>query len=451
MVKITFVGAGSTIFAKNLLGDCLLLPALQNSEIALYDIDESRLKESQLLIETCNNNLAQGKATITTYCGEQQRIDALREADFVINAIQVGGYKPSTVIDFEIPQKFGLQQTIADTLGIGGIFRGLRTIPVMLDIAREMEEVCPHALMLNYTNPMCMVTGAMLRASAIATVGLCHSVQVCVPELLNRLGIQDIEASDIRWKIGGINHMAWLLEAVHIPTNEDLYPRFRILAQQKNEEAFTNPEKRHDDMVRFALMQHLGYYITESSEHNAEYSNFWIKQKYPTLIEKFNIPLNEYIRRCEQQIQDWESQRDKLLQDSNITHTMSKEYGAHIMNAAVTNEPYFFHGNVLNHGEIPNLPLSSCIEVPCAVDSNGVQPCYFGALPPQCAAMNMTNINVQELTIQAALSLKKEYVYHAAMLDPHTSSELSIDDIIQLCDELIEAHGTMLPKFKGAP
>lgn len=446
MKKITFIGAGSTIFVKNVLGDCFFFDSLQDIEIALYDIDPDRLRESELLIHALNKNINKNRARIQTFCGVEQRKPALANACVVINAIQVGGYKPSTVIDFEIPKQYGLRQTIADTLGIGGIFRALRTIPVMFDIARDMESVCADAWLLNYTNPMAMLTGALLRNTAIKTVGLCHSVQVCISELFKTMGITDINPIDVKHKIAGINHMAWLLEASH--NGKDLYPYLKQRAIEMNEAAFTDSSKRHKDMVRFELMKYLGYYITESSEHNAEYSNLWIKNAYPDLIEKFNIPLDEYITRCENQITAWKEQYKTLQENKNVTHEKSHEYGAYIINSLITDTPHAFHGNVLNTGLITNLPDTACVEVPCLVNRNGIQPCYVGVLPPQCAAFNQTNINVQELTIQAALTCKREHIYHAAMLDPHTSSELSADDIVSLCNDLIASHGSYLPNYK---
>lgn len=433
MPKITFLGAGSTVFAKNVLGDCICSKKLEGSDIALYDIDPVRLKESHTMLETINANLG-SPMKIKSYT---DRIESLRDAKYVINAIQVGGYDPCTITDFEIPKKFGLRQTIADTLGIGGIFRALRTIPVMLDFAADMEKVCPDAWFLNYTNPMSMLTGAMLRATNIRTVGLCHSVQVCAEHLLRFL---DMPGDDIQWNVAGINHMSWLLSITR--NGEDLYPEIKRRA------AIKNAEGKHWDMVRFDLMSHLGYYITESSEHNAEYSPFYIKSKYPELIDRYNIPLDEYPRRCVNQIADWETRRDTLLKDASLTHERSHEYASYIIDAMESDIPYRIGGNVLNKGLIENLPSDACVEVPCMVDRNGVQPTRVGRLPVQCAAMNMTNVNVHLLTIEAALTRKKEHIYHAAMLDPHTSSELSIDDIKALCDALIEAHGDWLPKYK---
>ena len=436
MVKICFIGAGSTIFAKNVLGDAMLTPSLQDAEIALYDIDENRLKESELMLQTINKNSNQNRAKIQSF---SDRKEALKDANFVINAIQVGGYKPSTVIDFEIPKKYGLQQTIGDTTGIGGIFRGLRTLPVMFDIAKDMEEVCPDAWLLNYTNPMAILTMGMMKATKIKTVGLCHSVQVCVPELFEHLGIKDqYNLDEFQWKIAGINHMAWLLEINR--NGKDFYPEIRRLASE-----IANP---HKDSVRFELMKHFGYYITESSEHNAEYHPYFIKKNYPELIDQLQIPIDEYLRRCVDQIAGWETQRDEIVNDGSLEHTRSREYASYIMDAITTGTPTMIAGNVLNKGLITNLPEDCCVEVPCLVDKNGVQPTYVGKLPTQLAALNRTNINVQELTVEAAMTLEKDKIYQAALMDPHANAELSISEIKAMVDELIAAHGDYLPAYK---
>ena len=435
MSKITFMGAGSTIFAKNVLGDTLLCPVFQDVEIALYDIDGERLNESYLLIEAINKKFNENRASIKKYLGVEQRKDALRGADFVVDAIQVGLYDPCTIIDFEVPKKYGLRQTIGDTLGIGGIFRGMRTIRVLKDFARDMEEVCPNAWFLNYTNPMAILTGFMLRYTGVKTVGLCHSVQVCVSHLIRNLGLTEKygEGKDLHSKIAGINHMAWLLELTDKDGN-DLYPEFKRIAKEKN------ATEKHNDMVRFDYMDKLGYYCTESSEHNAEYNSFYIKPGRDDLIEKFNIPLDEYPRRCVNQIAKWAEQRDALLAGGDVQHTRSHEYASRIMEAMVTNIPYEIGGNIINRGVIPNLPAEACVEVPCLVDRNGIFPTYSGPLPTQLAAMNSSNIYPQLLTIEAAVTGKRETLYQAAMMEPHTAAELSTDEIVSLCDELIEAH-----------
>ncbi|MBR2650237.1 MAG: alpha-glucosidase/alpha-galactosidase [Clostridia bacterium] len=433
-MKITFMGAGSTVFVKNVIGDCMLCESIKHDlEVALYDIDKERLLESQLLIEALNKKFCGGSAKIGIYLGEEERRDALRGASFVVNAIQVGGYEPCTVIDFEIPKKYGLRQTIADTLGIGGIMRALRTIPVMKAFADDMEAVCPDAWLLNYTNPMCMLSNYMQRFTKVKTVGLCHSVQVCVPKLLDKLGLKEEYENNYIAEIAGINHMAWLLKLTDKAGN-DIYPKIRELAAKKNSEV------KHEDMVRFEYIKRLGYYCTESSEHNAEYNPFFIKKNYPELIEKYNIPLDEYPRRCVNQIKKWKAQKEEIFAGGDIQHTRSREYCSHIIEAMITNVPYQIGGNVLNTGLITNLPAEATVEVPCLVDASGIHPTYVGALPTQLAAMNSSNIYPQLLAVEAAVTRDREKLYQAAMMDPHTAAELSIDDIIAMCDELLEAH-----------
>lgn len=431
MSKITFLGAGSTVFAKNVLGDVMLTPALQSFEIALYDINPARLADSERMLSHIRRTSG-STCIIRSY---SDRKEALRGASYVINAIQVGGYDPCTITDFEVPKKYGLRQTIADTVGIGGIFRNLRTIPVMLDFARDIREVCPDALFLNYTNPMAVLTNVMNIYGGVRTVGLCHSVQTCVNDLFDQLGM---DATGVRSRIAGINHMAWLLEASK--DGVDLYPEIKRRAALKQQQS-------HPDKVRFELMLRFGYYVTESSEHNAEYHPYFIKKNRPELIERFNIPLDEYPRRCIEQIEQWNKLRDDLIGNSNLTHERTHEYASYIMEAVETNTPYKIGGNVMNTGLITNLPREACVEVPCLVDASGVNPTFVGDLPPQCAALNRTNINTQLLTIEAAMTGKKEHIYHAALLDPHTAAELLIDEIVSLCDDLIAAHGNWLPAF----
>ena len=428
------MGAGSTVFAKNVLGDSMMTPALEDSVIALYDIDAVRLEDSKRMLDTINRNNG-SKATIETYLGVENRKAALRGANYVVDAIQVGGYEPCTVTDFEIPKKYGLRQTIADTLGIGGIFRAQRTLPVLFDFARDMEEVCPDAWFLNYTNPMAMLSGAMQRYTGVKTVGLCHSVQVCCEGLMKGLGMEYDDT--VQWKIAGINHQAWLLEVTK--NGVDLYPEIKRRALARTE--------KHHDMVRYEIMKRFGYYVTESSEHNSEYMPYFIKSTHPELIDQFNIPLDEYPRRCINQIAEWEKMRENLLGDENLTHTRSREYASYIMEAMETNRPFKFGGNVINTGLITNLPSNACVEVPCIADASGVQSVFIGDLPEQCAAMNRTNINPQLLAIEAAVTKKKDYIYQAAMLDPHTAAELTIDQIVSMCDDLIEAHKGWLPEY----
>ena len=437
-MKITFMGAGSTVFARNVIGDCLCSEALRESEFALYDIDGQRLEESRVILEAMNNTMG-GYGKITTFLGVENRKDALRGATFVVNAIQVGLYDPCTIIDFEVPKKYGLRQTIADTLGIGGIMRTLRTLPVLEEFANDMKEVCPDALFLNYTNPMAMLSGWMQRYSGVKALGLCHSVQVCRKGLLKELDMLDYFEGG-KELIAGINHMAWLLECKDKDGN-DLYPMIKERAKQK----ILDPECK--DKVRLDYIDKFGYYCTESSEHNAEYNMFYIKSKYPELIDRYNIPLDEYPRRCVKQIAKWKDEYQQILKDGIKEHKRSHEYASRIMEAIVTDTPYKIGGNVPNTGLITNLPKEACVEVPCLIDGQGVHPTYIGNLPVQCAAMNMTNVNVQLLTIEAFATKKKEHIYQAAMLDPHTGSELDVDTIIKMVDDLIETHGDWLPKF----
>ena len=438
-MKITFMGAGSTVFARNVIGDCMCTESLRDSVFALYDIDAGRLEESRVILEAMRKAKG-GYGKIECYCGVENRKKALKGATFVVNAIQVGGYEPCTVIDFEVPKKYGLRQTIGDTLGIGGIMRTLRTAPVMMDFARDMQEVCPDALFLNYVNPMAMLTGYILRYSSIKTVGLCHSVQVCSEHLLRIVGLED-KLEGRKELIAGINHMAWLLE-IKDKDGNDLYPEIKKRVQSK----IDLPD--FYDKVRFDYIRNFDYYCTESSEHNAEYNMFYIKEKYPEMISKYNIPLDEYPRRCVAQIEAWKKEYQEMLESGVKEHNRSHEYASRIMEAVVTNNPYQIGGNVLNKGGlISNLPEEACVEVPCLVNGSGVHPCSVGSLPVQCAAMNMTNINVQLLTIEAVRTQKKEHIYQAAMLDPHTGSELDIDTIKKMVDDLIEAHGDYLPKY----
>ncbi|MBQ8726253.1 MAG: alpha-glucosidase/alpha-galactosidase [Clostridia bacterium] len=435
-MKITFLGAGSTVFAKNVLGDCLLSEKLNDFEIALIDIDAERLDESFVLI-TALRDKYKPSVTVTKHLAtdEKQVEDAFRDANYVINSIQVGGYEPCTVTDFEIPKKYGLRQTIADTLGIGGIFRALRTIPVLKKYTDVMEKVCPNALFLNYTNPMSILTGYLQRYTKIKTVGLCHSCQQVVSQINTALLLPELETA--KYTLAGINHMCWLLTLTD-KDGKDLYPLFK--------EKF-NEVRPASDLVRLEIMNRFGYYNTESSEHTAEYHPYFIKKDHPELIEKFNIPLDEYPRRCVNQIRDWKELREKIMLPENVVHERSHEYGSRIIEACETGNPYKIYANVQNDGLITNLPANACVEVPIMIDENGLNPCVVGDIPHQLAGLNMSHIAVHEMAIQAAVTLEKQYIYMAAYLDPHTRDQLTFDEIKNLCDDLIEAHGDWLPKF----
>ena len=445
MVKITFMGAGSTVFAKNVLGDCIVTPSIEDMQIFLYDIDPQRLEDSRMMLENILHNTDRKDVTITATL---DRIEALTGANFVVNAIQVGGYDPCTITDFEIPKKYGLRQTIADTLGIGGIFRAMRTVPVLDDFARDMDKVCPDALFINYTNPMCMISGYMQRYTDIRTIGLCHSVQVCAGGILSEVGMNEY-VDNCKWEIAGINHQAWLLKITDLNGN-DLYPeikrRSRLMMEGKME---PGSDYFKNDLVRNEMMHRFGYYITESSEHTSEYTPWFIKSTHPELIDRFNIPLDEYPRRCINQIEGWKKQREEVVLDHKLEHKKSHEFAAYIIEAMLTDKPYRVHGNVLNTGGlISNLPRNACVEVPCMIDRNGVNPCYVGDLPEQCAAINRTNINVQNLALEGMHKREKDYIYMAAMMDPHTAAELTMDEIKSMCDDLFEAHKDWLPEYK---
>ena len=435
-MKITFLGAGSTIFVKNILGDCLLAEGLPSFEIALLDIDEERLNDSFVLISALRDKYKPA-VTVKKYLAvdDKQTEEAFAGANYVINAIQVGGYEPCTVTDFEIPKKYGLRQTIADTLGIGGIFRGLRTIKVMKEYAKVMERVCPNALLLNYTNPMSIIAGYMQRYTKIKTVGLCHSCQVVISHINESLQLKELE--NAKYTLAGINHMCWLL-TLEDKDGNDLYPLFK---QKFNEVA---PK---GDLVRLEIMNRFGYYNTESSEHTAEYHPYFIKKDHPELIERYNIPLDEYIRRCIVQIEGWKDLREKIMLPENVKHERSHEYGSRIIEACETGVPYKIYGNVQNNGLITNLPANACVEVPIMIDENGLNPCVVGDIPDQLAGLNMTHIAVHNMVIKAAVTGEKQYIYQAAYLDPHTRDQLTLDEIKNLCDDLIEAHGDWLPKF----
>ena len=435
MPKITFIGAGSTVFAKNLLGDILGFPELAHSEIVLHDIDEQRMRTSEIVA----HKVAEAVNAKPTFTSTLDRRAALDGADYAICMIQVAGYKPGTVIDFEIPKKYGLRQTIADTLGIGGIMRGLRTIPVLLEMCDDMAELCPDVTFLNYVNPMAMNCWAINEVTNINTVGLCHSVQGTASQLARDI---KVPVNEIAYTAAGINHMAFYLNFERVTENGriDLYPDlFKVIEDGR---------VPNWNRVRYEMLKRTGYFVTESSEHFSEYTPWFIKRDRPDLIEEFNIPLDEYISRCENQIAAWQQMQAIFeAEDVPLAVEPSGEYGSLIIHSMETGQPRVIYGNVANDGLIDNLPQDCCVEVPCLVDHNGIQPTHIGTLPPQLAAMMQTNINVQALTVEAALTGKREHIYHAAMLDPHAAAELSLDQIWAMVDDLIEAHGDWLPEY----
>jgi alpha-galactosidase len=430
--KISFIGAGSTVFARHLLGDLLAFPELAASHIVLHDLDARRLATSETVASRVADALgARPRIEATT-----DRERALDGAGYVICMIQVGGYRPATVTDFDVPKRYGLRQTIADTLGVGGIMRGLRTIPVLLGICRDMERLCPDAWFLNYVNPMAMNCWALSRATPIRSVGLCHSVPGTAVQLAAAAGVP---ADEVDYLCAGINHLAFYLRFAH--RGNDLYPVLRRIAEEGRAPAH--------DRVRYEVLRRFGYFVTESSEHLAEYVPWFIKRDRPDLVEHFNIPLDEYLRRCEAQISGWEALRRELEGGAPLEVTRSLEYASLIVHSLETGVPRTIHGNVTNHGLIANLPEGCCVEVPCAMDGAGIRPVAVGALPVQLAALMQTNVNVQALTVEAALTRRKEHVYHAAMLDPHTAAELDLEQIVALIDELLAAHGTLIPDLSA--
>ena len=436
MTKITFIGAGSTVFAKNLLGDILSFPELADATISLMDVNPERLRTSEIVAHKVAEFFG-ARPKIEATLDRRQALDG---ADYAISMFQVGGYKPSTVIDFEVPRKYGLRQTIADTLGIGGIMRALRTIPVFLETTADMQAVCPDVTFLQYVNPMAMNCWAINRASKIKTVGLCHSVQGTAEALAGDLGIP---IEEINYVCAGINHVAFYLRFER--DGQDLYPKLREVAEAGT---FGRRYRNLADKVRYEIFKRTGYFVTESSEPFSEYVPWFIKRDRPDLIEQYEIPIEEYITRCELQIAEWESLRARFERgDLEMTHQRSHEYGSGIIHSLETGQPRVVYGNVANHGLIDNLPDGCTVEVPCLVDKSGLQPTRIGALPPQLAAIMQTNVNVQALVVEAALTGKREHIYHAAMLDPHTAAELSLDQIWAMVDDLIEAHGDMLPAY----
>ncbi|MFO1210314.1 MAG: alpha-glucosidase/alpha-galactosidase [Amaricoccus sp.] len=441
---ITFIGAGSTVFMKNIIGDVLQRPALAGAEVRLMDIDPGRLADSEVVAKKLGATL-KVPATVRTY-GDQRT--ALDGADFVVVAFQIGGYEPATVTDFEVPKQFGLRQTIADTLGIGGIMRGIRTVPHLWKICEDMTAVCPDAILLQYVNPMAINTWAIAeKYPHIRQVGLCHSVQGTAEELARDL---EIPIERIRYRSAGINHMAFYLNFEEIMPDgscRDLYPD---LLRGYREGRYPKPSSwnpRCPNKVRYEVFSRLGYFVTESSEHFAEYVPWFIKRDRPDLIEKFGIPLDEYPQRCIENISKWKSQAQEYRDAKTIEVKASHEYASEIINSAWTGTPSVIYGNVPNRGLISSLPEGCAVEVPCLVDRNGIQPTHVGKLPPQLAALMRTNVNVQELTVAALLEENPEHIYHAAMLDPHTAAELDLDQIWQLVDQLLARHGDWLPAW----
>ena len=427
MIKIAFIGAGSVVFTKNLLTDIFKFPEHRGTTVALHDIDPERLETAGMMARWTSDQLGDG-AKVEEHLDRRR---ALEGADFVVNMVQIGMHK-ATLLDFEIPRRYGLKQTIADSMGIGGIFRGLRTIPFMLDLAREMEELCPGAILLNYTNPMSMLTWAVYKAHpSMPVVGLCHNVPYTIREIASYIGVP---YEEIAYDGAGINHIVWLtrLEC----RGEDAYPRLFA--------AMEDPEIYAKDRVRFELMRRFGYFVTESSEHNAEYTPYFLRDD--ELVKRYDVPVDEYIRRSEANLVEYAKTREKLLAGESFPLERSVEYGSLIVHSVVTGEARMVYASIENTNLVETLARGCCVEVAVAVDGTGLRPCHYGELPPQLAAHCAPHAAVQDLTVRAALEGNRDHVYHAAMLDRHASSVLSLDEIAAVVDELVEAHGDAMPE-----
>ena len=439
MTTITFIGAGSTVFTRNIAGDILSREALSGATIRLMDIDPNRLAESEAVVGRMVRVL-DVPASVETHDNQRRALDG---ADFVVVCFQIGGYDPCTITDFEVPKRFGLRQTIADTLGVGGIMRGLRTVPHLWAVAEDMAQVCPDATLLQYVNPMAINTWALAeRFPRLKQVGLCHSVQNTVAELAHDL---DLPKDEICYRVAGVNHVAFFLTLEH--KGRSLYPALR---EGYHAGRLPKPPLHHarcPNRVRYEVLDHLGYFCTESSEHLAEYVPWFIKDGRSDLIDQFGIPLDEYPQRCIEQMADWGAQAKAYRADRTIEVTKSHEFAAEMMNAIRTDTPYVAYGNLPNTGQIPQLPMGAAVETPCLVDANGVQPSVVTDIPPQLVALMRTQINVQELTVRALLDENPDHLYHAAMMDPHTAAELDLRQIRSLVSDLLAAHGEMIPAW----
>lgn len=442
-VKIAFIGAGSTAFMRTLIGDVLQVNSLSGAHLALMDINNERLQQSlavaQRMVETFKVS-----ATVSAHLDQKE---ALQGAHFVITAFQVGGYDPCTITDFEIPKQFGLRQTIADTLGIGGIMRALRTVPHLWSVCEDMMQSCPNATLLQYVNPMAMNMWAIHKKYPdIKVVGLCHSIQHTATALCIDLGIDE---SKVKYKVAGINHIAFFLEleeTLDDGSYRNLYPDLHAGYKEgrfPNDASMQNP--RCKNLVRYEMLKRLGYFVTESSEHFAEYVPWFIKSGRDDLIEQFEIPLDEYQTRCKLAIERWTDEQQALDENMDFTAAPSVEYASHIMDSIVTGTPTVIYGNIENKGLIDNLPLGCTVELPCLVDRNGIQPTHIGRIPPHLAAIMQSSVSVQGLVVDALINEQRDSIYHAAMMDPHTAAELDLDQIWLMVDQLIEAHGPWLP------
>jgi alpha-galactosidase len=426
MIKVAMIGAGSVVFSKNLTGDILSYPEFKDATFSYMDIDADRLEVGANLCRKVGKALGANPTIEAT----QDRRKALEGADFVINMVQIGGFD-STLVDFEIPRKYGLNFTIADTTGPGGFFRALRTYPMLKGLVEDMMELCPKATLLNYSNPMSMNMQTITRNSNIQAVGLCHSVQGTFNGIMKNIGENPDEVAFI---CAGINHMAFYLKIEK--NGVDLYPRLFEISADK--------VAKKENAVRYELMRRLGYFVTESSEHNAEYCSYFIPRG-PEVIDKFSVPIDEYLRRCDGIVDEFERMKVFSKSEEPIEVRKSHEYGSIIIHSMVTGTPSVVYGNMPNNGAISNLPDTAIAEVPTLVDRSGLQFTTVGDLPPQLVGYMQPHITQHELFIRAAMEGRRDHVYQAAMFDPLTAATLTLDQIVEMCDELIVAHGDLLP------
>ncbi|MFI6744356.1 alpha-glucosidase/alpha-galactosidase [Nonomuraea sp. NPDC050451] len=426
MARIVFIGAGSVEFTKNVLSDILTFPELGESTLVLHDIDAERLATAEAMANWMVAELGLG-AKVEAHLDRRAAVDG---ADYVINEIAVGGHA-ATRVDFEIPRSYGLRQTIADTLGVGGVFRALRTIPVMVALGTDLAELAPNALLLNYTNPMAMIPRAVYEGTAFRNVvGLCHSVRDTQARLASLVEVPEEEVSFVT---AGANHQAFVLKFEH--KGRDLYPVLdEVIAR--------DPELRRT--VRVEMYRRFGHFPTESSEHGSEYLPWFLR--HDDQVEHFRIPVEIYLQWSQENLGTYEETRRRLAAGEGVEIEPAGELASEVIHSIETGTPRVVHGNVRNGGLISNLPDDACVEVPCLVDRAGMRPTRVGALPPQLAALNRTFLNVGELTVRAALEGRRDHVYHAVMLDPNASATLTLQQIHDLVDDMIAAHGDLLPE-----
>lgn len=432
MAKVAIIGAGSVEFTRNVMADLSSYPELQGQlHVALHDIDPERLGYAQRAAENIVARAGAGH-TVSAHLDRREAFDG---ADYLINEIQVGGV-PSTTIDFDIPRTYGLRQTIADTIGIGGIMRGLRTIPVMIEMADQMATLCPNGLLLNYTNPMAMVPWGIYAGSAwpaARTIGVCHSVRDTHHFLAETVRVPE---EDIRFVTAGFNHQCFVYTFEHRHTGEDLYPRLHTAVD-------ADPEGL-GRRVRVEIFKRFGYFPTESSEHSSEYVPWFIR--HDDQVERFRVEIDEYLRRSEQNIVEWKEMKELLDAGKELDIELNDELASQIVRAVETGVPRDIYANVRNDGLIDGLPEDACVEVPAVADANGVSPTRVGAIPTQTLALNRTFLNVVELTVKAVLEGRRDHVYQAALLDPNTAAHLSTAQTLAMVDDLIAAHGDKIPE-----